>query len=545
MKAAIYSRYSTELQSEASIADQERVCERIAERHGLTVAARFSDAAISGGTTQRPGYQRLLAAARRLEFEVIVAEDTSRLWRNLAEQSPRLAELADLGIAVVTHDLDTRHESAEIMGAVGGAMASAYRKEIGRRTRRGLEGLARKGKSAGGRAFGYVPPAMSGTGQIEIDSEQAKIVRRIFKMFADGHSPRSIADTLNREKVPAPGATWGRESRRKQGWVGSAIHGNPARGLGILNNETYRGAVIWNRSRWIRSAADSSKRRQVQNPRKEWVMRQDERLRIVSDELWERARARQAEQAHRIGVRVKAGMSKVSAKSTGPGPKFLLSALLKCERCGSAYVICGVDRYACGGHINGGNSLCTNNATLRRHVAEKEVLAGIKRGMSDPLVLAEISRRVRAEMRRPAPKVADGSARVSQLQAEVENMADAIAQGMLRASPALAARLMAAEDELLHLQAARPAQPLPVASIERLLANLPVRAKQSVEHLEETLASGDVTRAREEIRGHVGSVSVDADEREIRLWSDKGEFAAVLLRATGTHTSNCGSGGRI
>jgi DNA invertase Pin-like site-specific DNA recombinase len=118
------------MQRAESIEDQHRVCERLAERHDFTVISRFSDAAISGGTAARPGYQDMLRAARRHDFDVIIAEDTSRLWRNLAEQSPRLAELSDLGIQVVTHDLDTRHESAEIMGAVGGAMASSYRKEI-------------------------------------------------------------------------------------------------------------------------------------------------------------------------------------------------------------------------------------------------------------------------------------------------------------------------------------------------------------------------------------------------------------------------------
>jgi hypothetical protein len=40
----------------------------------------------------------MLAAARRHEFDVIIAEDTSRLWRNLAEPAPRLAELSDLGV---------------------------------------------------------------------------------------------------------------------------------------------------------------------------------------------------------------------------------------------------------------------------------------------------------------------------------------------------------------------------------------------------------------------------------------------------------------
>ncbi|MEO1020678.1 MAG: recombinase family protein, partial [Pseudomonadota bacterium] len=120
-RACIYARYSTDQQSEASVDDQFRVCERLAKQHDFIVKARFSDAAISGGTSKRPGYQQMLGAARRREFDVIVAEDTSRLWRLLAEQAPRLAELADLGVFVVTHDLDTRMESAAVLGAVTGA----------------------------------------------------------------------------------------------------------------------------------------------------------------------------------------------------------------------------------------------------------------------------------------------------------------------------------------------------------------------------------------------------------------------------------------
>ncbi len=546
MRAAIYARFSTEKQSEASIKDQFRVCERLAERHGFAVKARFSDAAISGGTTQRPGYQRMLAAARAHEFDVIVAEDTSRLWRNLAEQSPRLAELSDLGIAVVSHDLDTRHESAEIMGAVGGAMASAYRKEIGRRTRRGLEGLARAGKSAGGRAYGYRAASTSGTGQLEIDNDQVRIVRRIFEMFADGHSPRAIAAALNRDGVPSPGASWGRESRRKLGWIASAIHGNPTRGLGILNNETYVGRVIWNRSRWVRSAADSSKRRQVQNPRKDWVIRQDERLRIVSDELWARVKARQADQAHRVGERVAAGMSKADAIRTGAGPKFLLSSLLRCGHCGSSYAIAGRDVYACSGHTSGGASLCGNDARVGRLVVEHEVVAGIKVEMRSPEVIDEICKRVRAALRAKTPKAPDHAARIAQLKVEVDNLADAVASGALRASPTLAKRLATAEAELQQLETAAVQAPAPAkAGVTRLLADLPARAERAVEELEGTLSRGDIARAREEIRRHVGTVTVEADEREIRLFSELGHVAAALLRANGTHASLFGSGGRI
>jgi hypothetical protein len=66
-----------------------------------------------------------------------------------------------------------------------------------------------------------------------------------------------------------------------------------------------------------------------------------------------------------------------------------------------------------------------------------------------------------------------------------------------------------------------------------------------VGRLEETLAAGDVTRARQEIRDHGGIVTVEADEREIRLYSEQGHIAAAMLRDTGINTSLFGSGGVI
>jgi site-specific DNA recombinase len=544
MKAAIYARYSTDMQRKESIEDQFRVCEKLAERNGFEVVARFSDAAISGGTTQRPGYQDMLRGARRREFGVIVAEDTSRLWRNLSEQSPRLAELSDLGIIVVTADLDTRSESAGILGAVTGAMGEQYRKEIGRRVRRGLEGLARNGKSAGGRSFGYVPASQSGTGQIEVDQDQAAVVRRVYEWFADGYSPRAIAGKLNSERVPSPGSSRDRGERRKAGWVSSAIYGDTKRGTGILANPIYVGQVIWNRTRWIRSAADSSRRRQVANPQSDWISRHDERLRIVSDELWERARSRQAHQTAAVGERVKRGMSKDDARRTGAGPKFLLSSLLRCAHCGSSYAIAGRDVYACSGYTSSGGTLCTSDALLRRQIAEAEVLAGIKRQMLSPSVINEICSRVRREMRKSPLRQSDSQPRIDALRTEIANIVDAIAGGVLRSSPALAARLTGAEAEVLELVAAKTAAEAPQPDVIALLADLPKRAKRAIKDLERTLASGDIARSRQEIRDKVGFVSVEADAREIRLFGEKGHVAAALLRVANS-ASLFGSGGRI
>lgn len=528
MKAAIYARYSTDKQSESSIEDQLRVCERLAKQHDFEVVAQFTDAAISGGTTTRPGYQAMLDAARRHEFDAIIAEDTSRLWRLLAEQAPRLAELADLGIDVITHDLDTRQESAGILSAVNGAMSEHYRKEIGRRTRRGLEGLARNHKPTGGRAYGYISAADSPSGDREINAEQAEIVRRIFTMYASGMSPRAIAAELNQGGVPSPGASWNRTERRSKGWMMSAIAGDRTRGIGILNNELYIGRVIWNRFQWIRSAVDSSKRKCVQNPEEEWIDHEDKRLRIVPQALWNRVKSRQQQQEDTIGARIKRGLSKDAAKRTGRGPKYLFSGLLKCGKCGANFTIASKTSYACASYVNGRG--CENDARIRRDVVETGLLAGIKQELLSDAHIEEVRRRVVKLMTAKKPP-ADQAKAIGKAEAEVANLTDAIANGLLKSSPALAERLQAAERELAKLKATS-SQP-PRGSVQQMMPRIVDQYRELVDDLAGSLASVNIDRARAEIRKLVGDIQVNATPDEIRLESREGAVEAALLRAAG------------
>jgi site-specific DNA recombinase len=81
-RAAIYARYSSEHQSEASIADQVRLCDERIAREGWARVGLFQDAGISGATLLRPGYQALLAAARAGELDVVVAEALDMLSRD-------------------------------------------------------------------------------------------------------------------------------------------------------------------------------------------------------------------------------------------------------------------------------------------------------------------------------------------------------------------------------------------------------------------------------------------------------------------------------
>lgn len=531
-RAACYARFSTEMQSVNSIKDQLRVCGRLAAQHGFAVVADFSDAAISGGTAARPGYQKMLEAARRGDLDVILAEDTSRLWRNLAEQAPRLAELEDLGVHVVTHDLDTRSESAGILGAVLGAASAGYRKEIGRRTRRGLEGLARAGRPTGGKAYAYIAAADSGTGQVEVNPTEAATVVRIYELYAGGASPRTIAELLNAENVPSPGSTWKRESRRKSKWLLSGIWGDPRRGLGILNNEQYIGRVVWNRFKWVRSAADSSRRRYVLNPEAEWIVRHEERLRIVTDDLWQRVKRRQRARAETIGASVRAGLAGAATARPGRPQQYLLSGLVQCPECGSNYVIGPHRQYRCASNFNGGSSACSNAARFLREEAEHELLAGLRDRLLRRDVVEAVRRRVAEIVRAQSKPPSKGRAKeVAELERQRDRLVDAIATGGLAGSPAVAKRL--AETEAALAQVEQQVQRGPARKVEQMLPGIVDAHRAFVADLANRLVHVDPDRARAEIRRLHGPVRAVPHGDKMRLEVEDGRFETVLVEAYG------------
>ena len=462
LRAALYARYSVEKKGETreSIADQFRVCRELAAREGFDVTAQFKDAGISGGTKNRPGYQDLLTSARRREFDVIVAEDSSRLWRNMTEQAPRLAELADLSMPVVTLDLDTRHASAGVMAAVKGVMNEEYRREISRRVRRGMDGLALAGKSTGGICYGY-----SG---LAIVPEQAVVVRRIFTLYADGHSPRRIASLLNADGIP---------SARGRQWMATTI-------AGMLRNPRYVGRYTWGSTRVQRSFADSSTIRYV--PQKAaLVERSDERLRIVKQELWAR-----------VEKRVKAQF--LDTRGKGRPARHPLSGLLFCGVCGGRYSIVSKRLYGCTKRLQG--DACPN----RRLISKSKIEAALFDAMANHLLTPEMEAGVMRQARKliteqrtnaRANEKALGTRR-KDLETRIANLTDAIESGALRASPAIGAKLAEAEAELAALAIPEPKRGAEI--IDLLPGAIPVYRRMMRDL--PGLVAKDPDRAREQLR---------------------------------------------
>jgi DNA invertase Pin-like site-specific DNA recombinase len=403
------------------------VCDAIAKREGFLHAERhrFSDPETSGGTPRRAGYSAMLAAAMRGEFDVLVAEDISRLWRNMEMQTRDINELLELRISIVTQAEDTRRENDLMMLNLKGAMNENNRKEIGRRVRNKMELLAKSGRPAGGRAYGYIPASQSGTGQIEIHEQQAQIVRQIFEWRAAGWSGKRIAQELNVRQVQAPGAAWKRNQdvrsqKRTDGeWVRSAIIGDIRRGTGILNNPVYKGEVVWGRSRWIRSPRDSTIRRcEVVEDPDELVTQRIERLRIVSDELWNAVHIIQSARTPRSEA------IQAAKRRQGRGPALWLSSLLVCSECGSNYVQYGRTDYVCGGYHNG--STCSNGTRFRIADIEREVLAALELDFLSPVALQratdlamEYFEKQHANETRAAPAVSTALAEIDKRETEV------------------------------------------------------------------------------------------------------------------------------
>lgn len=257
MKAAIYARFSTELQREESIDDQYRACERLGQSLGAQIVSHYCDRGISGGSTDRPGYQALLAAARAGEYDTILTEDLSRLWRSRSEFGSRSAELEDLNVHLVTCvGDDTRRDGYGLVLGIKSAIAEHQRREISYRTVRGMEGLARAGKSTGGRCFGYGSPA-------EADS-----VRRIFRDRLAGLELWQIRDRLHRDGVDAP---------RGPRWSTNAVKR-------ILANPRYAGRAIWGATSRRTRASDGRPGRPVMRPGGPLVIRQIDA--IVDSALW-------------------------------------------------------------------------------------------------------------------------------------------------------------------------------------------------------------------------------------------------------------------
>ncbi len=468
MRAAIYARYSSDLSRDASIEDHLRLCRAHASREGWEVVEVFEDRAISGASAIRPGYRKLLEAVQAGNVDIVLAEALDRLSRDQEDVAALFKRLRFLGLRLVTLG---EGEIGDLHIGLKGAMNALYLRDLADKTRRGLEGRVRAGRSGGGLCYGYDVVSGEERGRRVINTGEAAIVRRIFAEFAAGRSPKAIARRLNAEGIPGP---------RGVLWRDTAIRGHRTRGTGILNNELYVGRLVWNRLRYVKDPQTGRRVSRLNDPGS-WIVEEVPELRIVDDALWERVKARQAEIDGEPRVRaIKESRFWEHRRAT-----HLLTGLVTCAACGGRFTAVGRD------YLASANArklhTCDQRKGLRREVLESFVLALVRDQLMQPDAVRAFIAAYHKEINAGRDDTAAERTRLEKelrtVTAKLEGLYDAIADGLR--TPGLLAKIEGLEQKKTELEAGLEAPPL---SPVRLHPNLAELYRQRVAALGEALA---------------------------------------------------------
>ena len=519
MLAVIYARYSSDNQREASIEDQIRLCRDHIDQFGWKYMTAYVDHAVSGASVLRPGYQKLLEDARSHKFDLVIAEALDRLSRDQADIANLYKLLTFLDVKLVTV---AEGEITELHVGLKGTMNALFLKDLAQKTRRGLEGRVRQGKSGGGLCYGYEVVREIDTkgdpvrGNRRINETEAKVVRLIFRDYAAGKSPRAIAFDLNAMGIPGPhGGAWGQ----------STINGNRERGIGILNNELYIGRLVWNRQRFVKDPT-TGKRQARLNPPGAWIIEEVPDLRIVSQEDWDAVKARQGDlKAPRRPKQGEAGFWDRRR------PRYLLSGLVRCGVCGGGYSVISKTLLGCSTARNKGT--CNNRLNIRRSALEATILEALKSRLMEPDLVKVFAEAFIAEVNElraaQGQQLRDLESRDHQIDRRIQKLVAAISEG---APPAALLeelrRLEAEQEEIRGRLETSPKDPPPL-----LHPNMSEIYRRKVAELHQLLEDADSRdEATAAIRSLIDHVVVTPDGEELRV-DLHGELATILQLASG------------
>lgn len=213
--AAIYCRLSKDDDQEgesASIANQRSLLLDYCEKQGWEVVKIYQDDGYSGVTTDRPDFQRMLEAAKRGEFNLIVTKDLSRLGRNYLDIGLLTEDFfprQGIRYIALNDNVDTLNGNNEIV-PFKNILNEMYSQDISKKVHSAYMVKAREGKYTGPFApFGYRKDP-DDKNHLLVDEETAPIVRQIFQWASEGRGAYYICRRLEENQIPCP-AWWNRQ----------------------------------------------------------------------------------------------------------------------------------------------------------------------------------------------------------------------------------------------------------------------------------------------------------------------------------------------
>jgi site-specific DNA recombinase len=471
-RVCIYTRISTDEENQpTSLHSQKERLEAFCKaQEGWRIVAHKQDQA-TGTSLDRPGLQSALDMGRAGAVDLLLVYRVDRLSRKVRQLAQLAEELDTLNVVLrsATEPFDTGSAAGRMMLQMLAVFAEFEHATIVDRISAGIERRAKQGRWFGGRPpFGYL---FSNVERVLVpDPVKAPVVKRVFDLYArERLGTRTIAQLLHDEGAPAPSAGWGHPG----------VHW-------IINNPTYVGKI-----RWRDKLFDG-----IHEP-------------LVDEFTFAKAQAILAERGEH-------------AKRRGNASDFLLSGLLRCGKCGKAYIGMSANGnggryhyYACTGRQKYGPKAC-DGERLPREKLEAAVIHQLASVYRDqPLLAKSIAEAAAAaDKRRPEfeQRLAHIGAEITRAEQALERYYEAFEQGKLspeRCETRLA-RLQARLDDLR----AQEAELTLTTPHEPTQAPTPADLAAIADQLEQLVADGDPRKTKALLRLLIEELRVNS-RREI------------------------------
>lgn len=312
MRLAAYCRVSTDHEEQLdSLENQKIFFEDFANIHKHELVRIYADEGISGKQLKkRDQFKKMLEDAETGVFEGVLVKDIARFARNTLDFLTAIRELKRHNVIVlfVTNNMNTYGDS-EFTLTIFGAIAQEESINISKRVRFGKKINAKKGRVPNS-VYGYIRKDLF---TLQIEPEEALVVRRIFQLTQEGYSMRRIAATLNEEHIPTKrGCIWEERNIRR-----------------LLINPVYKG-VLFNHKSETKDVLEGTR---TELPREEWYAHTRPDCKIIEPDLFD---AVQIELERRKALHER--QTNVSVVRQHHSNRHLFSNLLRCSICGSSFV---------------------------------------------------------------------------------------------------------------------------------------------------------------------------------------------------------------
>lgn len=395
-----YARLSREdgdkLESD-SIVNQQRIIEDFCRaRPEFEIAGRYADDGWTGTNFERPQFKRMLADIEAGELDCVVVKDLSRFGRDYIDMGfylERYFPVKGIRFIAINDGVDSLNGPYDMLLPLRNVFNAQYAKDISGKVRSAFKAKQRRGEFCGAfAAYGYLKDP-GDKNRLVADPVAAEVVRRVFRMAADGVGQVAIAKALNADGIPCPSAYKrlmgmrydnGRRLGETAYWTYSTVHK-------ILRNEIYLGNMVANRS--VRATMHGKARAADKS---DWIVVEGTHEPIVPRALWDAVQAQIAKNARPVDFEGRVG---------------LFAGFLRCADCGRSLTKTTWNRrttYSCGSYHRYGASVCTSHY-IPESVLTEIVLGDLNRllARADPRSLA-----VRSEARRTAAGRGEGRARL-------------------------------------------------------------------------------------------------------------------------------------